>query len=404
MVISLIKNRIESATDVAKSVATSVIEVGSKALDKAADRVDNFDVKDTFEKATGAADKLKDTFKAMFSGDKSVGQVVAGALGGLTDKLGLPEWVAPAIGAVVDFARMDFLGGAQGAMEVAGKIAESAGNEELADFLDNAQNVTGMFRKGVTQVGTMVVTGGAGATGVLAQAGAAGQLSQAGQLIATGIEVAGHIDKGLTVIDSLKDGDVAGAGKEIFGLFGESSDVVGNILGDKADTSIVNVLKDAFGGGGDIFGALAEKVFDGDLDLGILKDLPLGDLMENLGIKAEGFEAMAKPAMALFEALMGQSGGVAEKLGTVLAATGFEDILKQALTDLVGDVAMGVIDGTEFNLGDFIAEITKNVTGILDMASLDPEAAKIIEGLLTEAGSLNESFSLKDLQAAFLRP
>ncbi|MFU8803538.1 MAG: hypothetical protein ACNA8W_07005 [Bradymonadaceae bacterium] len=407
MIGNLVKSAVNTATSLANdavsrasSAASDAINTANKTANKAADKVNGFDVKDTFEKVKTTSSKIKDGFSNLLSG-KSPGKLMSEGL----DKLGLPDWVGPLVGAVVDFGSMNYASGLDNAVNLGSKIASSMGNEELAGFLDNASNITGMYAKTMNTITLTAATGGGGAAGALAQIGSmGGKVGQAAQLAGKAIEVAGYVEKGIGIVDNLKDGDIKGAGTEVFGLFGGNVDVLGGILGDGVGKEVLETIGGALGEGGNIFGAAAEKVLGQGLDLGLLKELPIGDLFAKLDIDVGEFQSMAGPALDLLEKFMEESGTVTDMLGTMLADAGFSEDLVKTLMEIVGEKVVGAAGGTDLNLAEFLAEVSKTCQGLLDMAGTDQDAAKLVMDLLGEAGSMSEKVTLADLQAAYLRP
>ena len=86
------KNAVQAAT----LAATDAINQSAKSAQNTLGTLGNFDLGDTFEKIKGGRDTIKDGIKELFSG-KGLAQMVSDGI----DKLGLPDWVGPAVGTVV---------------------------------------------------------------------------------------------------------------------------------------------------------------------------------------------------------------------------------------------------------------------------------------------------------------
>lgn len=376
-------NAVQAIVNTAKD---EVSNVANQAVSEAKDyfNTDNLSLKGM---GKGAWEGIKD----VLSGKGGLGHVVDGAL----DGLGLPDWVGNFAGAAVNFMTMDPGGGAELALKGGAMLAGEAGNEKLENFLSVAGDVTGMATMVGKQVALSVVTGGAGSAGVFAQLGAnAGQLGQAAQWVSKGVEIAGHVDKAINVAGAIKDGNILGVGSALFSAFGGNAGVLGDLMGN---SEIGGLLGNLFGDGGGLLGNVLEQ-FGPEL----LNQLPLGDILGQLGLGSDSLSGLAGPIVEIGKELVGMIGQSVDLPGTALFASQAGQDLIGTLANILSAQVSGALGDLEVTAEAMIQTAAQTTAGMIDVAAHDAGVAMELMELLAQMSAMGGSALVSDLMGAHI--
>lgn len=367
-------------------VNTATQEVSKAATDIVSDAKDYFNVDNFSLKGMGKG--ALEGFKDMLSGKGGLGHVVDGAL----DGLGLPDWVGNFVGAAVSFMTFD-PSGYELLLKGGGMIAGEMGHEGLEKFLDVAGDVTGMAVGIGKQVALTTMTGGAGAAGALGQVAAhAGKAGQAMQWISKGAQIAGHVNKAMDVVGALKDGNVLGAGMALFDVFGGNLGVVGDLFGD---SGLGDVLGGLLGEGGGLIGDLLGK-----LGPELLSELPVDDILGQLGLGTDAFSGLAGPIVEIGKELLGQLGESIDLPGTAIFGSEAGQQLVQILAGLLSEQVSGVLSEIGVSAEAVIDAAAQTTAGMIDVAAHDAQVAMELIELLMQMSSMASSALVSDLVGA----
>lgn len=403
---------VNNAVDTARGAVDDVVETKQDALGSFTDTG-----QDVFESVTDGVggvfdgvdfdgDTLKDVASALFEGGKGIlsGQnSVGGAVGGAVDAVGLPDWASDFTAMTVDFATMNAIGGTDHAVSLAGGIAESAGADGVADFLDVAGNVTGMFNDVSMTIGAEAIkakfTGGMGGVdGVLGQLGQAGNLGQVGDIVGQAGELGGHLDSAIDVVDAFGGDNLLDAGTGLFDMLGGNMGGVGDLLGDAIDPAAVDALQGVLGDGGDLLG----EIFGEFGGVGGLADLPIEEVLDGVGLQPGDLDGLAG-AIAGLGGEMVNVGDEAVALGSELFDTEAGRELIAGLVAIAEAQGTAHIEGVDAAMEAAIEEAFATTAGFVDMASHDAEVAAEALTLLAQIGSLSSSTSVSQMIGAQVR-
>ncbi len=297
----------------------------------------------------------------------------SGSLGGMLntamDKLGLPDWVGDVGGGVLDFCTGNWVGAAANGLDALQDVADACGAHELGGFLKAGSKITGMF------------AGNIGGTG----------LGEVDQLIGEAKKTVGTIDKAMGGVKSLMSGDIVGAGESLLDTFGGNlgplKSVVGE-LGGEATSAVEELIPQ----GKTVLNALGGALADGKLDIGDLKQLPVGDVLTSaLGEDtAKELEQIAGPAIDFYS----QASGIADQISDMGGQ------IEQESLQAAGQAGRGLLNGVLGVLTDRLgadhpdiaklAAHTDFVGQLFEMAASDPDSLGIIGDLLSQAGGLSD--------------
>lgn len=190
--------------------------------------------------SSGASNWFTDIFeKKSDSGGgglfSKLGNLLGGSIGTMLNKaldsLGLPDWVGDIAGAAVDFCTGNYVGAVANGLDALEDVARACGGDELAGFLKAGSDITNMFAP--TSLGN---------------------LGKVGELASSAKQVTSQIETGLSVVDNLKNGDIAGAASGVLSMFGGelqgSLGALGNALPSWAADNFTDDLARALGNGG----------------------------------------------------------------------------------------------------------------------------------------------------------
>lgn len=225
MVISKVSSAVSSAASAVKDVATGGLEVATNLTEGILSG-------DVFE-----IDQLKDMARAardVVTGQRSLGEVVGSAL----DQLGLPDWAGQMAAVAVNVMSKNPKGALEEGMKLAGRVAEKAGIDRAAEFLEKGASVVGMASKAVGSPGNLkaMVSTGVGASagdlmGPVAEKLAKGELDTS-ELLKQATGIGDQLDGAREVASALKSGGSAVGSEGLKMLDDVARNVVGVAVGE----------------------------------------------------------------------------------------------------------------------------------------------------------------------------
>ncbi|MBA2664458.1 MAG: hypothetical protein H0U74_19380 [Bradymonadaceae bacterium] len=349
---SLISNAFSAAADFASSTASAPLP----AMEKNGGLFDLLSrpfANDRFESGSGGG---------FFS---KLGEVLsAGGLGSMLnaglDALGLPDWVGDIAGATLDFCTGNYVGAAANALDALEDVAKACGSEELAGFLKTGSQITNMF----------------------APSGMA-KLGQLGDMAASASKLADQLGAGLDAVDKLQSSDLAGAGADVFKMFGaDTGNVVarlGNDFGDGFSAELSSTLSACFAKGEQALGA--SGTFSADRGPFQPMQTAAGALLDGLRTRADG----QPPGNALSkEFAKTLASAIAQIFGNSFGASALSQTMQSALDSLL----------------DHQLESARQT---LNLCAGDRQGAGRLYALLRQSAVMSETVDLRSHQAATLR-
>ena len=258
----------------ATSAATSLLG-GAGGLDGVMAR------KPDFMGGTDKTAKVDDSFGfddvlAVFDAGMSRGQ--GAAVNTLLDRLGLPDVVGDVVGTVVDLATLNYPGAVANGLDAAVDIAQAAGHEKLAGYLDVGRSLaeTGV-ELGRTVALALATGGGSAAVSVGGMTTSVSSILQTVSMVRGGLEAGAAVERG----------DYLGAAFAGFGALANFGGL-GDMLGMSPDT--LSKVADVAKYGAQATGVLQGVMEDGEVTLSDLKHVPVLQLLGAAGVPTQGKE------------------------------------------------------------------------------------------------------------------
>ena len=357
-------NAVSAATD---AVGDVVGDIGEAVGDVGGGVVDV--VSDSFEAVGIDLGPVDDVLKGAMEGLADGG--LGGALDGALDELGMPDWIGDVAGGVLDFCTGNYVGAAAQGLDALGDVAKACGGPEIAGFLEAGSEVTGMF---------------AGGTGV--------DVGSVGDLLGSAGDSVEMIDEALGGVEAFAKGDLVGAGDQLLDMVGGDLGPLGGVVDDLSSDTL-SVLDDVVPQAGQILDGVGGALEDGQLDVGDLQQLPLGQIMPGLADATgiDELESLAEPVVDFLER------------GHQAAGTGQTSAFPAAAQSLID----GVIGEVGSRLPDDAADIGKLedkadvIGGLLEMITEDADAARLVRDLLANTDSMTEDLDHHVYHGASMR-
>lgn len=382
-----VKDAVSNARDAVSDVASAASDVGSAGKDLAKEGAGTVFDGDIFE---------MDTLKTVLGGTAEVltGKRTAGStLGGVLDRVGLPDWATDFAQAAVDgmMGRVD--SSIPAVLSATSGVSEKAGLDGLSDFLGTASDVTGVAGDiGRTALLTYA-TGGLGKAGIAAEVGRAGQLGKAGTLVAQASDLADSAETAVDVVQGHRDGDLAAVGSGMLDMMGVELYGLDEVLGDQIDPEVLEAIQHSLGGTNGVL----TQVLGQMPQFHMLDDAAMNQILDDLDTSPDDAAVTAEEVVD-FALQIGRQAEAGTGLGTHI----LDSDEGQAFVDALADAAPGGGSG-EFDGDALVREVARTTRGLLDMADMDPDVATDVAQTLAQAGAMTNTSAVGELIGAQMR-
>lgn len=287
-----IKSAVNAVADVVETVTDTVTDVAKGVAGVASDIIS-----DTFEignKLTGG-----------LLGELS--EFMGGSLGAMLNKgldaLGLPDWVGDVAGGVLDFCTGNFVGAAANGLDALEDLAKACGGDELAAFLKTGSDITNMF----------------------SPSGAA-SLGQIGEIANKASGIVDKLEVGMGALDKIQNGDLIGAGADIFNLAGIDAGEFAQSIGNSIDPELTDLVISCFGHAETAMRYLDDPVKGAqELLAG-----PLANYAPAAHSMFEGLKSLHQQVDSARQALPANAGTIFESIGKQISSLLGEELLQTA--------------------------------------------------------------------------
>ena len=241
-----VKDSISSAASSAKDAVSDVASAGKDIAGGIGDGMSKVFDSDIFDKigvsniVSGAVD--------IATGQRSLGSLASSAL----DSLGLPDWAADIAGVGVDVLTGNKKGAIQQGLEAARGVADAAGIDKAADFLDTAGDVVGMANGSVSSPGdfkaiaseTVSSVAEGSVDGLVSSVVSEAGLGAFEETAEVASDLAGYVDSAGDAISAFREGDASALGEQVFDTMGGSAGLLSELMGDRVDTGLFDQLRE----------------------------------------------------------------------------------------------------------------------------------------------------------------
>ncbi len=399
MVVSSIRDKVSSAASSAKDAVKDVASASKGAVKGLGDGISKVFDHDIFEDL--GLSKLVEVGVDLATGQRSLGSLASSAL----DSLGLPDWAADIAGVAVDVMTGNKKGAIKQGISAAQNVAESAGIDRAAEFLDTAGDVVGMASGSVGSPGDFKAVAkesiSSAASGSVPDGLVSGLASEAGLgVFSDTASIAGDLAENLEsvseAVSAFRDGDVGALGSQFVDTFGGSSETLSKVAGEVLDPDIADILRDAVGDGGRIVDTAIEQFGDS----ATLSEMASSAVLDRLGFSPED----AGGAASSFVDLARQINSLSPDIQTPGSAI-MDSSAGQSLIEGLREIARDQMGGAETGVGAdrAVLDMASMARGLMDMAGLNSAVSSDLASTLQQLGAMSSGGRVGDLIGAQVR-